>query len=593
MPEYLSPGVYIEEVETGPQPIEGVSTSTTGAVGVTVRGPSEGPPTLVTSFLDFVRTFGDFLPPPTPTEFNTFATDPTEGGRWWTFPVAVKGFFDNGGQRLFVKRVVSAHATFASGDQGQGLVSRVTRDAPATSTSVTLEHLIRIDTTAPTQLTFHRGDDGSLLFGPTNVTAYDPATNSVTIASTLAPLLAARGDFAVINTAITATNTLTFSAAARGVWGNDISVLVRPIVGASFSLLFDPALADAAATSQLAAPAAVGDPTFTIAAAAGFNAGAGHRHPQRRRVRLHRVQQRHRRHHAGRHVSRQLSAQRRGPAAASRLWRRRHHRQRLRRAVDLSERHPRVRQRPSQGAARCRLRVGKHGDVRRGSHDRHLLGGRNRTRHRGGGAHAVRDGRRRAGGRDLHRPAPARRRQPQPPGDRRQHAVAARESDGRRRILRERHRPLPRAPAHAVDKARRRSRQQRPAHPRRLRRRRRRQRPAHRHPGARGHRRGQHLPGARHVVEHRPERADPALRAAQGPLRHPRFARPTGRPACRTSARSARRSTPSTRRSTTRGSTCAIRRYSRRWWPLPRATWPASTRASTSSAACTRRRPTR
>ena len=36
---YLSPGVYVEEVATGPRPIEGVSTSTAGFVGVTERGP--------------------------------------------------------------------------------------------------------------------------------------------------------------------------------------------------------------------------------------------------------------------------------------------------------------------------------------------------------------------------------------------------------------------------------------------------------------------------------------------------------------------------------------------------------------------------
>jgi len=30
MPEYLSPGVYIEEFEIGAKPIEGVSTSTCG-----------------------------------------------------------------------------------------------------------------------------------------------------------------------------------------------------------------------------------------------------------------------------------------------------------------------------------------------------------------------------------------------------------------------------------------------------------------------------------------------------------------------------------------------------------------------------------
>ena len=48
MPEYLAPGVYIEEIQTGPRPIEGVSTSTTGMAGVTERGPIL--PRLVTSW---------------------------------------------------------------------------------------------------------------------------------------------------------------------------------------------------------------------------------------------------------------------------------------------------------------------------------------------------------------------------------------------------------------------------------------------------------------------------------------------------------------------------------------------------------------
>ena len=34
MPEYLAPGVYVEESDTGSKPIEGVSTSTAGVVGV-------------------------------------------------------------------------------------------------------------------------------------------------------------------------------------------------------------------------------------------------------------------------------------------------------------------------------------------------------------------------------------------------------------------------------------------------------------------------------------------------------------------------------------------------------------------------------
>src|SRR5258707_13754 len=105
MAEYLSPGVYVEEIDAGPKPIEGVSTSTAGAVGVTAFGPTEGKPVLVTSFAEFVRKFGGYLSTPTGSQYNRWALNPTEGGNYWQFPLAVKGFFDNGGQRLYVKRV--------------------------------------------------------------------------------------------------------------------------------------------------------------------------------------------------------------------------------------------------------------------------------------------------------------------------------------------------------------------------------------------------------------------------------------------------------------------------------------------------------
>lgn len=39
MPEYLSPGVYVEEFEIGAKPIEGVSTSTAGFLGKRSGGP--------------------------------------------------------------------------------------------------------------------------------------------------------------------------------------------------------------------------------------------------------------------------------------------------------------------------------------------------------------------------------------------------------------------------------------------------------------------------------------------------------------------------------------------------------------------------
>jgi phage tail sheath protein FI len=92
MPEYLSPGVYVEEIATGPRPIEGVGTSTAGFVGQTERGPIA--PQLVTSWLAYRRWFGAYTA-------NSF------------LPHAVQGFFTNGGQRAFIARVVGDDAVDA------------------------------------------------------------------------------------------------------------------------------------------------------------------------------------------------------------------------------------------------------------------------------------------------------------------------------------------------------------------------------------------------------------------------------------------------------------------------------------------------
>lgn len=100
MPEYLSPAVFVEEVDTGSKPIEGVSTSTAGVVGVTERGPADVP-LLVTNAGDYARYFGGLL-------------DPLDFGDHQHLPVAVDGFFRNGGRRLYVSRVVSPTAGKAS-----------------------------------------------------------------------------------------------------------------------------------------------------------------------------------------------------------------------------------------------------------------------------------------------------------------------------------------------------------------------------------------------------------------------------------------------------------------------------------------------
>jgi phage tail sheath protein FI len=102
MPEYLSPGVYVEEIDTGSQPIEGVSTSTAGMVGLAERGPVNVP-ILLTNSGDYSRWFGGLL------DLDVF------GGNAY-LPYAVDGFFVNGGTRLYVVRVQAPAANQATLD---------------------------------------------------------------------------------------------------------------------------------------------------------------------------------------------------------------------------------------------------------------------------------------------------------------------------------------------------------------------------------------------------------------------------------------------------------------------------------------------
>ena len=113
MPEYLAPGVYVEETSFRAKSIEGVGTSTTAFVGPTRRGPlastrrdAQGqppaPPELLTSFGDFVRIYGGLgdlsLGLPNRTNFVAHA---------------VLNFFNEGGSRLYVARVASGAAAAA------------------------------------------------------------------------------------------------------------------------------------------------------------------------------------------------------------------------------------------------------------------------------------------------------------------------------------------------------------------------------------------------------------------------------------------------------------------------------------------------
>ncbi len=99
MPEYLSPGVYVEEVDRGPKPIEGVGTAMAAFVGFTEKAEMEreidnelvvenllNKPQLVTNWTQFTQRFGSFVP-------GTY------------LPQAVYGYLMNGGSRCYVVSV--------------------------------------------------------------------------------------------------------------------------------------------------------------------------------------------------------------------------------------------------------------------------------------------------------------------------------------------------------------------------------------------------------------------------------------------------------------------------------------------------------
>ena len=106
MPEYLTPGVYLEETSFRSRSIEGVATSTFGMAGLTRYGPvpyqitfaNSAPlamtpdPRLITSFTEFERAFGGLGPVGTGDTTNYLA-------------FAVRAFFGNRGRRVYIARV--------------------------------------------------------------------------------------------------------------------------------------------------------------------------------------------------------------------------------------------------------------------------------------------------------------------------------------------------------------------------------------------------------------------------------------------------------------------------------------------------------
>lgn len=126
MPTYLSPGVYVEEVEAGSRPIEGVGTAVAAFVGLAAKGPVDEP-ILVSNWSQFTQTFGAF----------------TEGAY---LPHAVYGYFLNGGGNCYVVRVGGNGSApparaelLAGGDTRLGAYRVLALEAGAPGNEITVE----------------------------------------------------------------------------------------------------------------------------------------------------------------------------------------------------------------------------------------------------------------------------------------------------------------------------------------------------------------------------------------------------------------------------------------------------------------------
>lgn len=127
MSEFLSPGVFVQEVPSAVQTIAAVSTSNLGIVGYTKKGPINEA-TLVTSSAQFFSTFGELSP-------DTYTG------------LSVLAFFANGGRRCYVVRVVPSDAVSADCDiqsktydqqieTGDGMTAAFTKLAATTELKV-------------------------------------------------------------------------------------------------------------------------------------------------------------------------------------------------------------------------------------------------------------------------------------------------------------------------------------------------------------------------------------------------------------------------------------------------------------------------
>src|SRR5487761_2078561 len=176
MPTYLSPGVYVEELESGSRPIEGVGTAVAEFVGRAEKGLFNTP-TLVTNWTQFTNNFGEFV----------------EGAY---LAQAVYGYFQNGGGAAYIVRIgseagqVPAQAQLTSGaDQSVGAYSVKALNAGGEGNSITVEIADSTESSAEGDFKLVVNVNGSAAETYDPVTSKRGRTNVVTVVNAASQLI--------------------------------------------------------------------------------------------------------------------------------------------------------------------------------------------------------------------------------------------------------------------------------------------------------------------------------------------------------------------------------------------------------------------
>ncbi|MHB9037081.1 MAG: phage tail sheath C-terminal domain-containing protein [Armatimonadota bacterium] len=236
MTSYLSPGVYARETDFSFY-VKQISTSSCGMIGITEKGPINKP-TLVTSWEQFVRSFGSYI----------------QDGY---LAYAARLFFDNGGQVLYVNRVAhyesgtlaakksavtlknrwSVAATLTTGVQGTDRIVWTAKAAGVAGNAITVT-LVALGNDTPLSVevagqavTVHLGTDAT---GDVTSTAAQVVTAVTSHVGASALVQAVSTDSGVVVPAAVANlaggldpqDTLKISAINEGTWGDDISIEV-------------------------------------------------------------------------------------------------------------------------------------------------------------------------------------------------------------------------------------------------------------------------------------------------------------------------------------------------------------------------------